>query len=201
MSTKRLSRTETLRPLSRPRLRFLSSAMSRALLAAGVLLCTVPVAAQEPPESRAQPAQRLVIEYENGFFEVLSQRFVEKVLPPHDELPEPEIPGIPAEMSLSGFWFELVVDEAVRYRRLMENPIFERFEGIDPDQTEEGLSLVESLPDRRIFTILIPYFGPQAIHELVIFSSPLEPGQGHLAASEIARLPLADPDGAPSPIQ
>jgi hypothetical protein len=141
----------------------------------------------------------VVIEYFDGHFEVLSQTYLRKVLPPHDVLPRGQDPDLPRE--LSGFWYELLGDGAVRYRRSVENPIIERFEGIHPEDPTGGITRVESLPVRQVFSVLVPFLGPEVDQELSIVSSPLEPGRQHLAASEIARLPLGIPDGwAPDPI-
>jgi hypothetical protein len=159
-------------------------------------------------QSRAIPAQRLIIQfdlakYEAGdadAFEILSQRSLRKVLPPFDQLPSPDDSFAPStdEQQFSGFWYELVAgDGSVRYRRSVENPILMRFEGINPANPQEGLSLVEALPDQRVFSLLLPYL-EEVGTSLVIYSSPLQPGSQHEAASEIARLPLAQPNG-PTP--
>lgn len=169
---------------------------------AALLACSWPKDAQA--QSRAIPAQRVIIEFdrekheagEDGAFEILSQRALRKVLPPFDQLPSPgsPAPSLPAEQQFSGFWYELVENDGpILYRRSVENPILMRFEGINPENPEEGLGLVEALPDRRVFTLLLPYM-EQVETSLVIYSSPLQPGSQHEAASEIARLPLAQPD-------
>jgi hypothetical protein len=167
-----------------------------------LLACSWPDTAQA--QSRAIPAQRVVIQFdrekheaaEEGAFEILSQRLLRKVLPPFDQLPSPDssVPSLTAEQQFSGFWYELVEsDGPILYRRSVENPILMRFEGINPLNPEEGLSLVEAVPELRVFALLLPYI-EQAETSLVIYSSPLRPGSQHEAASEIARLPLPRPD-------
>jgi hypothetical protein len=151
---------------------------------------------------RPQPALRLVLEYVEGDFAILSQNAVRKVLPPSDELPAVQPlngqPGLP-----SGFWVEVVMgDGSVRYRRIMENPIFLTFEGINPEDQglEPKLEGVESLPTRRVFSILIPAYPPDPVHgppSLLIFSSPLRVGARAEPASEIGRLILDG--GQPGP--
>jgi hypothetical protein len=183
-------RTDALR--ERPSLRCrVRTAAPLALVAAAVLLVATPASAQSQ-DPQPVPAQRVVVEYEEGSFSILSQTYLRKVLPAPDELPRGDL-GEPT--ALSGFWYEVLGDGSVRYRRLTENPIIVRFEGVDPENPEAPIERLESLPDRSVFTVLLPYFGPEVQQELVLFSSPLEPGRQHLAASEIARLPLGIPDG------
>jgi hypothetical protein len=161
-----------------------------------------------PPPSRAQFVNRLVLEYNQGELVLLSQRPLVKVLPPSDELPavqirddreEPNGPtpnDPPAAQLPSGFWFEVLAgDGSVRYRRIMENPILLTFEGIDPEREDGVLERVESVPVKRVFSILVPVDrGELADTSVVFFSSPLEPGAQAKSASEIGRVELRSGD-------
>ena len=166
--------------------------------------------ADEPPLSRAQSVQRLVIQYNQGELELLSQHPLVKVLPPSDELPAVQIPGprqdpdeeapneLPAVQLPSGFWFEVVMgDGSVRYRRIIENPILLAFEGINPEEKHGVLERVESVPKQRIFSILVPVDRGDADTSVVFFSSPLEPGAQARAAAAIGRVVLQPLDQGP----
>jgi hypothetical protein len=159
------------------------------------LWVVAPEAGAQGTGSRAQPALRLVIEYVEGEFSILSQNAVRKVLPPSDELPAVQSPNGQVVLP-SGFWIEVVLgDGSVRYRRIMENPIYLTFEGINPEDQglEPKLERVESLPQRKVFSILIPAYPPDPVHgppSLRLFSSPLRVGARAESASEIGRLIL-----------
>lgn len=167
----------------------------RATIAACAGLCLLAGAAggQEFPPGPVA-ANRVVILYENNTFEVLERLELRTVLAPFDPLPE-------SDNGISGFWYELQDAEgAVRYRRFIGDPIRLVFEGPDlvdgqpPDQnpTPDGELLFpdrkEDIPARRVFSLLIP--AARTGDQLVLFSSPLVPGEQALRASEIARLDL-----------
>ena len=127
-------------------------------------------------------AERIVIRFQGGAFELLSRIPLAKLLPPSAELAAGALPR-------SGFWFELQSgDGSVRYRRFGQNPVLLAFEGPDIDNGGTVPDRIESIPAERVFTLLVP--APQPGDRLVLFSSPLEPGAQAAPAQEVARFEL-----------
>jgi hypothetical protein len=135
-------------------------------------------------------AERAVVLYEGGSFALQERVSLRTVMPPFDRLPN-------GGREYSGFWYEVQdVSGAVRYRRMMGNPLRVAFEGPEPNGGENGDAngerrtpvRFEYIPDRKVFSLLIP--AALQGDQLVIFSSPLKPGAQHLAAEEVARLDL-----------
>jgi hypothetical protein len=74
---------------------------------------------------------------------------------------------------------------------MIGNPIRIAFEGPDPGGENGGRQSPvrhEYIPDRHVFSLLIP--AALSGDQLVIFSSPLEPGAQNQPAEEVARLDL-----------
>jgi hypothetical protein len=192
-----------------PPLRLLAGVVSATALVAG----SSNLLGQTGP-SPAQPALRLVLECvtEKGddgdvglTFSLLDAIELREVLPPPDELPAVRIPPIsiaaedlaatrPVQAGhvASGFWYELVTDDgAVLYRRITENPILLWFEGIDPQDSDAAprLTRVESIPARRVFSLLVPDLLPSGPDRFVVLiGSP--PGQPAAPATELGRVRL-----------
>lgn len=138
----------------------------------------------------AELAERVVIRYDNGNFEVLSRTPIIKALGPSDILP--------AELgAVSGFWYELQApDGTVRYRKVMANPLRVTHEGADVEGASP--SLIEHFPATKVFTLLIPLAADG--DQLVIFCSPSEPAAVRaFPAAEVARLAPAAAALAPAP--
>jgi len=142
-----------------------------------------PLAAQVPP-SPVVAASRALIRFASGQFSLLERRDIRKVLPPSDALP--------AVQSVSGFWYELrAADGSLRYRRIIEDPVRLVFEGPEEPSPTPGPatpSRKEGIPAERVFSLLIP--APAQGDQLVLFSSPLVPGEQGSPAKEVARLDL-----------
>jgi len=130
------------------------------------------------------PAQRLIIQYRAGNFHLLSRIALLKVLPPSDDLPA-------SNKSLSGFWFEVQSpDGAVRYRRIIADPITAYTEVPDPAQVPPQPERAEIVPAETVFTLLIPQV--LGSNQLVLVSTPLGSADKSRAAQVLARIPLAE---------
>ena len=155
----------------------------RVALGALALASVVPATAraQEPPG--VVPVEQAVVRFAAGVFSLLDRLPARKVLPPSDALPDAD--------ALAGFWYEVrAADGSLRYRRVIGDPIRLVFEGPEPDAGPGApASRKEAIPAERVFTLLIP--AALAGDELVLFSSPLEPGAQGEPAAEVARLELA----------
>jgi hypothetical protein len=129
-----------------------------------------PAGVSENPNLTA--AQYVLMEFRDGRFRIVEVTSLDLVLPPSQPLP--------AELGkLSGFWFELQSEEGrVRYRRIVNHPLVVA-DGI------EG----EEVARRGTFSMVIPR--PRPGEELVLFSSPLEPGELQRPARELLRLPAS----------
>lgn len=150
-----------------------------------LLLSVLPSSAQN-----VEFAERVVVRYDNGSFEVLSRTPIVKALGASDVLPA----GLGA---VGGFWYELqAADGAVIYRKVMANPLRVTHEGSDVEGASP--SLIEHFPATKVFSVVIPR--PLDGDHLVIFSSPLEPAVVRaFPAIEAARLPLAQVAAAFAP--
>ena len=147
------------------------------------ILAIVSAQAQDIP-GKAQRVERITLKFEDGDFNLLSRQTITKVIPQSDELPQ-------VNDSLSGFWYELQgFEENVIYRRIIENPVRNTFEGPDIDTPENGNAVdrKESIPQSQIFTLLIPF--PPSGAQLVLFGSPLLEGAVAEPAEELASIPL-----------
>lgn len=139
-----------------------------------LVLATLPAGAQNP-----EPAERVVVRYDDGNFQVLSRTPIVKALAASDILP--------AELgAVSGFWYELQApDGTVIYRRIIANPLRVTHEGSDVEGASP--SLIEHFPASKVFSVIIPRAGDG--DQLVLFCSPLEPAVVRaFPAAEVARL-------------
>lgn len=161
------------------------------------LILALPLAAQSDPGGAVE-ADRVVLQYQDGTFGLVSVTPLSTVLPPTDELP--------GELgSVSGFWYELQSTTGqVLYRRAIGDPVRLVFEGADPEQRSAGRGTkakvgtrataqafparVEAVPATRTFSVLIPRAAET--DTLVLLGSPLSPGTQAEAADELARIPL-----------
>jgi hypothetical protein len=97
------------------------------LLAALLAAAGLPAVAQEQPAGPGE-ADRVVVRYTQGAYELVSVTPLETHLAPSDELPEGEH---------SGFWFEVVSSGGeLVYRRVIGHPVPLVFEGPDTDEPE-----------------------------------------------------------------
>jgi hypothetical protein len=127
-------------------------------------------------------AERVVLKFAGTNFQLVTTIQLEKVLPPSDELPQTERP-------ISGFWYELrSPGGALRYRKVIGDPIRNRVEGPSPNANNTNPAPKFSIPQERVFSVLIPRSGKG--DELVIFSSPLREGGESEPAQEVARINL-----------
>lgn len=112
--------------------------MKRAVLgalAAALLAIGLPAMAQEGPGE----ADRVVVRYSEGAYELVSVTPITSHLAPADDLPEGEF---------SGFWFELVSSEGdVLYRRITGHPVPLVFEGPDQSAPEPTIIRTAIEPD------------------------------------------------------
>ncbi len=138
---------------------------------------------------KAVPAERLTVHYQNGQFQLVTRFALMKVLPRSDVLPRAEGP-------VSGFWYELrSANGALRYRRIIANPLRLRFEGPDLEAGGTQPVLTESITQDQVFSVLIPQ--PQVGDQVVFFSSPLQIGGEAFPAQEIGRITFEPVIGAP----
>jgi hypothetical protein len=127
-------------------------------------------------------AERVVLKFSGSNIQMITALQLEKTLSPSDELPQTQRP-------ISGFWYELrAASGAVRYRKIIGDPIRNRVEGPALDGQNTSPVPKFSIPQERVFSVLIPRSGQG--DELVIFSSPLREGGESEPAQEIARISL-----------
>ena len=92
-------------------------------LATAVLAWAQVAHAQDIPTGNAVAANRVVLEFANGSFTLQERSELRSVLAPSDPLPE-------STSGVSGFWYELRDSSgSLLYRRIIESPVFVRFEG------------------------------------------------------------------------
>ena len=140
-------------------------------------------AADMLPGARPVPAERLIIQYRSGSFQLLSRSPLTKVLPPSDGLPA-------TNHTVSGFWFEVQTHKGeVKYRRIMPDPItvYTEVPGPGPDPRPERAEVV---PAEAVFTVLVPKV--PGSNNLVLVSSPPGAAGKARAAQTLARIPLAE---------
>jgi hypothetical protein len=155
------------------------------LASAALISCIIATsrAWELPPGTGPVPAERVIIQYRSGSFQLLSRSLLTKVLPPSDELPT-------TNRALSGFWFEVQTPEAeVKYRRIMIDPITLYTEVPDPARALQP-ERQEVVPAEAVFTLLIPHI--PGSNNLVLFSSPLGRMGKSQAAQKIARIALPE---------
>jgi hypothetical protein len=158
-------------------LRALTNLLACLVLASSLVAAASP--ADEPngvPQNpNLIPAQYILMEFRDSGFRVVEVTALEVVISPSQPLP--------AELGkVSGFWFELQSEEGgVRYRGIVDHPLLVRSE--PPDDTAESVTVAV----QALFSMVIPRVRPG--EDLVIFSSPLEPGETGRPAREILRLP------------
>jgi len=136
-----------------------------------------------PPAAGPVPAERLVIQYRLGSYQLLSRTPLIKVLPPSDDLPA-------TNRAVSGFWFEVQTPgEEVKYRRIMPDPIkvYTEVPGPAPEPRPER---AEAVPAEVLFTLLIPQV-PGSNNLVLVSSSPSATGNAQ-AAQAIVSIPLAE---------
>jgi hypothetical protein len=114
--------------------------------------------------SKAVNADRVLIRFNNGAFELLSVTPLRKVLPPTDPLPSKKHP-------ISGFWYELLdSDGSVLYRRVIENPVLLVSE-VPENSKKSKILRSEAVPKERVFSLLIPTAEPG--DKLLLIGSPI----------------------------
>ena len=106
----------------------------------------VAVAQEDPGPGKAQ---RALVKFAGGAFELVSLTSLDTVLPPSDELPGAD--------AVSGFWFELQDgDGALVYRRVVGDPVRLVFEGPSDEATTAASRLsrrAESSDRQRRYTL------------------------------------------------
>ncbi len=154
-----------------------------AAAAAVSIVIAATMASDSQPWTGPVPAERLVIQYQSGSFQLLSRSRLIKVLPPSDQLPA-------TNGAVSGFWFEVQTPKAeLKYRRIMANPIAVHTEVPDPTEGSQPTRR-EILPDEVVFTLLIPQ--EPGSNNLVLVGSPLGPEGKAKPAQTLARIPLPE---------
>lgn len=116
-------------------------------------------------------AQRVVLNYRAGDVTLEEVIYLDKLLPPTDELPE----GGP-EGELSGFWFELRDgSDSLLYRQIESNPLVRVWsEPIEEgEESGRGLRRRAAVVDDTTFTFLVPRIRSEGAH-VVIYTSPLD---------------------------
>lgn len=117
-----------------------------------------------PADAGAANAERLLIRYHSGTFELVSRKTIKKVLPPTFVFADTTVPH-------SGSWFELQTTTGRNvYRRLMQSPQTIYYEMI-PDSLTGKIVRQETTVSDRTFVLLVPmredavqvaFFGPPA---------------------------------------
>jgi len=134
-----------------------------------------------PIPAGSQTAERLVIRYSAGGYELVSRIPLLKILPPSTELPAPM-------GEVNGTWFEVRSDkDETIYRRRMASPQVVYTEiptGDDPAM----LNREEIILTENTFSVLVPA-GENAA-SLVFFGSKPDPQKRAAAATEIGRIGL-----------
>jgi len=154
-----------------------------ALVFAVALLILPPVAdgADANKTTTAPTAERLVLHYVNGAFEVVSRTPLHKVVPPSVELPK-------VENGVRGSWFEVQADNGtVVYRRRMAAPDIVYTE-IPTEENPSQLSRAEIVVPENTFSILVPIKSDGNF--LVLYGPPAGAKSRNQAAGEIARIQL-----------
>jgi hypothetical protein len=154
-----------------------------AVVAVMSFLVAASWAADLLPGAGPVPAERLIIQYRSGSFQLLSRSPVTKVLPPSDELPA-------TNRAVSGFWFEVQTPKGeVKYRRIMPDPVtvYTEVPGPGPEPRPERAEVV---PAETVFTVLVPRV--PGSNNVVLFSSPPGAAGKAQAAQKVARIPLAE---------
>ena len=166
------------------RSRLLFCAIVCGVALGGIAVTSPALAQEEPPENQPVAVERIVIRFASGQFAIFSRHAARKVLPPSDDLPDAG--------GISGFWYEVrSAAGALRYRRILTNPIPLVFEGPEQPDAPPGSppSRKEAIPAERFFSLLVPV--PSEGDVLLLFSSPLQPGAQGEPASQVASLELA----------
>jgi hypothetical protein len=143
--------------------------MLRSVAAGGIaaLLFAMSAPASEAPPS----AERITVEFKGGDFALVSRNVIQKRLPPSDEIPE----GV-----VTGFWFELrSADGAVRYRRIIGDPIRLVFEGPAEGSGATAPDRAEGIPEKRVFSVLVPAIAEGDV--LLFFGLPIDPPESSAA--------------------
>ena len=147
------------------------------------LLAFPPVAdgADKTKTNSPSAAERLIIRYSNGAFELVSRTSLNKVVPPSVSLPD-------SLGRVSGHWFE-VQSEAGKtvYRRQMPAPDIIYTE-LPTEDNPTRLSRAETVVPEKTFSILIPKKDEGAF--LVLFGPPSAPEKRTQASGEVGRLRL-----------
>ena len=136
-----------------------------------------------PPAIGPVAAERLIIQYRSGSYQLLSRTPLLKVLPPSDALPT-------TNQAVTGFWIEIQTPrQEVKYRHIMPDPIkvYTEVPGPAPGPLPERS---EAIPAETVFTLLIPQV--PGSNNLVLVSSSLGLAGNAPAARPLARIPLAE---------
>lgn len=122
---------------------------------------------------------RLVVRFQANTLSIAQKVALKKRLPPPDVLPQGP--------AISGFWYELrSASGAVRYRRIMQNPLILSFEGPDLATQSPAPVRTEAIATERVFSVLVPQ--AQQGDVLVFFGTPLVPGAQGQPAQQLAQL-------------
>lgn len=155
--------------------------LKRGRIWVAVCVFALSIAAAGLAQSGATSVQRLIVKFEGGTFSLQGQTLVTKRIPRSDLLPLSPGP-------LSGFWYELQDDNgSVLYRRVIGNPMRAAFEGPDLENGNQPV-LIDTIADPMTFALLVPLLSSAT--QVVIFSSPLEPGAQAEPATEVGVLRL-----------
>jgi hypothetical protein len=126
-------------------------------------------------------AERLVIRYANGSFELVSRTSLNKVVPPSVSLPD-------SVGRVSGHWFE-VQSEAGKtvYRRRMQDPGIVYTE-VPTEENPTKLSRAEVVVPEKTISILVPVKSDGNF--LVLYGPPAGAKSRTQAAGEVGRIRL-----------
>ena len=150
--------------------------------AAGLFVIAGSLAVDLPPTKGPVPAERLLISYSSGGYQLLSRTPLTKVIPPSDTLPA-------TNGALSGFWFEVQTPQAdVKYRRILPDPtkVYTEVPGPGPDPQPER---AEASRTEAVFSVLIPQL--PGSNNLVLVSGSIGGTSDIQEAKRVARIPLA----------
>jgi hypothetical protein len=127
-------------------------------------------------------AMRGTFTYVGSAVQLVSMDRLEMVPPPSDPTP--------AQLRLTGFWYELRDAQGrTLYRRVIQNPM--QAAEVRTDDPRRPLARQAISQPRGSFILLMPDL-PEG-ESLVLFSSPLEPEAIAAPAQEIARFDLRQP--------
>jgi len=158
------------------------SAVGVLLFVAALLIVPRPAGGADTIKTAAPPtAERLILKYANGTFEVVSRTPLNKAVPPSKPMPA-------AEGQVRGNWFELQADDGkVVYRRGMAAPDMVYTE-IPTEENPSKLSRAEFTVPEKTFSVLVPIKSDG--NYLVLYGPPASTKSRNQAAGEIGRIRL-----------